>query len=188
MKIRGFESYSIDEHGVVINDRTGRILKHDLSAHQYPRVTLSENNQVKRFFVHRLVAIHFIPNWFDYPMVNHIDGDKSNNSVSNLEWVNCKQNTIHAFRTGLRASGEKHYCAKLTTDVVDEICKEISSGKTRGEILNQERFKHVSRYAFDDIRRRRSWKQVSCNYDWEGATTISKESTLKRVEAPDNES
>lgn len=166
MKIINFPNYSITEHGVITNDVTGRILKPDISAHKYPRVTLCKDGTTKRFFVHRLVAIHFINNPDDLPMVNHIDGVKANNHISNLEWCTCKENTIHAFKTGLRGSGEKHYNSRLSNDLVRQICEEITLGKTRGEILLQERFSTVTRYQFDDIRSRKSWITVSRDFNW----------------------
>jgi hypothetical protein len=184
MKIKGFEGYDVSEEGVVTNTRTGRVLKVDLSGAGYPRVTLSQDGNLKRIVVHRLVATHYIPNWLDAPMINHIDGDKLNNSVHNLEWVTCQQNTVHAFSTGLRAKGKDHWNAKLDDETVICICEEVVKGLTRGEILSQDRFSHVSKYAFDDIRRKKSWKHITSKYNWKGATTISKESTPKWVEAP----
>ena len=60
------------------------------------------NNGIKQFRVHRLVAIHFIPNPNNLPQVNHIDGDKNNNSINNLEWCTRSENSQHAYDTGLK--------------------------------------------------------------------------------------
>lgn len=68
----------------------------------YVMVTLCKNNIHKNKFIHILVANAFIENIENKPCVNHIDGDKHNNHVSNLEWVTHKQNTQHAIKTGLR--------------------------------------------------------------------------------------
>lgn len=54
------------------------------------------------FRIHRLVAVHFIPNTIDNEQVNHIDGNKENNCVSNLEWCSQTENMKHSYRIGLR--------------------------------------------------------------------------------------
>lgn len=73
--------------------------------------------------VHRLIAITFIPNQRNLKEVNHKDGDKSNNAVSNLEWCTRGENNSHAYRTGLMPLrvGEKNGFSKLTNDEVLEI-------------------------------------------------------------------
>ena len=53
------------------------------------------------FYVHRIVAGAFIPNPMSKPFINHIDGNKLNNDISNLEWVTASENTLHAYETGL---------------------------------------------------------------------------------------
>lgn len=166
MKIKDFEEYEVTGCGKVINTRTGRVLKPNITKYGYERVTLSQNSKIKRFYVHRLVALHFLPNPLFRNMVNHKNGYKRDNSVENLEWCTCKENTIHAFDTGLRASGEKGAHAKLTNKQVHSLCLWLSKGLTRGEILSKEEFKNVTKTMFDDIRRRKSWKSISKNYSW----------------------
>lgn len=64
----------------------------------YLCVDLCKNNQTKRYSIHRLVAKMFIPNIKNKPQVNHIDGNKHNNNISNLEWVSSSENAIHAYK------------------------------------------------------------------------------------------
>ncbi len=68
---------------------------------KYWRVGIQINNKQKQFAVHRLVAEAFIPNPDNLPQVNHIDGNKNNNHVSNLEWCNNNYNMHHALEHGL---------------------------------------------------------------------------------------
>lgn len=67
----------------------------------YSQVVLTKNGKGKNFKVHRLVAFAFIRNPYEFPEVNHINGNKQDNRVSNLEWVTTSQNVNHAFATGL---------------------------------------------------------------------------------------
>lgn len=64
-------------------------------------VNLSKDRIQKWYLVHRLKAIVFIPNIENKEQVNHIDGNKSNNDLSNLEWVTRSENMRHAYRIGL---------------------------------------------------------------------------------------
>ena len=86
--------------------------------------------------IHRLVAMAFIPNLDNLPEVNHKDGNKLNNCVTNLEWVTGLQNIKHAWKTGLikGLKGEKNGRSKLTNEEVKEIRNKYT-GK-RGEIAN----------------------------------------------------
>lgn len=89
----------------------------------YYRVTLSKNNIKKAKTIHRLIGESFIPNPNNLPFINHIDGNKLNNSVENLEWCTSQENCIHAVYTGLMSSqsGEKNPSSKLDEKQVREI-------------------------------------------------------------------
>lgn len=91
-------------------------------ARGYERVRLFKGGKVKRFLVHRLVAEAFIPNNDkSKTIINHLDGNKRNNTVGNLEWCDNSRNVRHAYEMGLRRINEKHPCSKLKNDEVKEI-------------------------------------------------------------------
>ena len=93
--------YSISSEGRVRNDETNKMKSMDATSDGYHKVDLYSNGKRTSVRVHRLVAEAFIPNPNKLPQINHIDGNKENNNVKNLEWVNNSQNMIHAYRTGL---------------------------------------------------------------------------------------
>lgn len=72
------------------------ILKNNLAKNGYYMVALCKNGKIERVLVHRLVATTFIPNPNNYPVVNHIDENKLNNNVANLEWTTQRLNNIHS--------------------------------------------------------------------------------------------
>lgn len=111
----------------------GRILKpyRTGKGEGYQTVELHKNGKGKNKKVHRLVAEAFLPNPDSLPEVNHIDGDKNNNSVNNLEWASGKDNIQHSYNTGLHPSGEQVRNAKLTQVQVNEMRKEYRP-HTRG--------------------------------------------------------
>lgn len=104
LPIAHFENrYKITSEGNVLNLANNTYLTPIKNPNGYYKVGLaSGDGKMKQISIHTLVAKHFIPNPYDYPQVNHIDGDKTNNHVSNLEWCTHQQNVQHAFRTGLR--------------------------------------------------------------------------------------
>lgn len=81
--------------------RKEKILKLSHNAKGYAQTILYRNKKPYPVKIHRLVAIHFIPNKENKPQVNHIDGNKQNNYVGNLEWVTDLENKHHAIENGL---------------------------------------------------------------------------------------
>ena len=95
------EFYEINNYGIIRNKITNKVLIGDINSAGYRRVILY--NPIKtRYFIHRLVAMHFCDNYHDGYVVNHKDGNKLNNRADNLEWVTRSENDIHAFKNNLR--------------------------------------------------------------------------------------
>lgn len=95
--------YLVNEQGQVLNTKTNKIIVGDVNNIGYHRVTLSNNNNRKRLFIHRLVAELFLDNPNNLKEVNHIDGNKSNNNITNLEWCDRTHNEHEARRIGIKA-------------------------------------------------------------------------------------
>ncbi len=93
------ELYEVSNYGRVRNKRTKRFLTQHDNGKGYLFVQLWRNNKGKREYVHRLVALAFIPNPDKKPTVNHKDEDKQNNYVENLEWMTYKENNNYRTHT-----------------------------------------------------------------------------------------
>lgn len=101
----GYEEYFlVSTFGRVISKRTNKILRQSFGHNGYSLLSTKLHGRAGGSVcirVHRLVAMTFIPNVDNQPCVNHLDGDKNNNTVDNLEWCSHAQNTKHAFDLGL---------------------------------------------------------------------------------------
>lgn len=121
----------------------------------YDFVCLRKNDSDKNFSVHRLVAQVFIPNPNNYSDVNHIDGNKQNNSVENLEWCTRSQNLKHALNIGL-IKNQCKICRKVTIKCGEKIAtfdtmKDCAAffGFKKGWLQNQIR-KHGLTFTYGD--------------------------------------
>lgn len=102
-----FPNYGVDNCGRVKNLKTGKILKQTLNKTGYYFVNIKPNGRGtgKTLRVHREVAKAFLPNPENLPVVNHLNGVKTDNKVSNLSWCSHKENTNHAKNLGLLEEG-----------------------------------------------------------------------------------
>jgi hypothetical protein len=136
----------------------------------YLYLTLCKDTVHKNMKVHRIVAMAFIPNELEELQIDHINGIKTDNRVSNLEWVTPKENTLRSVRLGLKPRGEKHGNSKLTYSQVERIRDLYKTGQyshrqigkmfgishsVAGKIIRNELWKsgescHIKRYSFGE--------------------------------------
>ena len=101
--LKGYEhDYSIAKDGTILSLLTDQYVKTSVDSNGYLKVMLWKDGHSQTHRVHRLVAEQFIPNPNNLPVINHIDGNKQNPNVSNLEWCTQQENVQHAHDTGLQ--------------------------------------------------------------------------------------
>lgn len=152
----------------------------DTNRDGYKVVALYKNNKSTAKTVHRLVALAFIPNPENKPCVNHIDGNKQNNNIENLEWVTYSENTIHSFQNGLQISlkGEDVATSKFTNDQVHEICKLMEEGLRNIEIIEK---LGVPKTLLKNIRNGSSWESIKSQYNIPKRSRIFSEETVRWI-------
>ncbi len=135
--VHGYDRlYRLYADGEIWSVRLGKFISQEL-ARGYNRVSLSINGEVKRFQVHRLVAMHFIPNPNKKPCVNHKNGDKTDNVILNLEWCTYSENEKHSYDE----LGKINPIRKLTISDVDDIKHNAKKG------VNQSNKGNIDEYA-----------------------------------------
>lgn len=155
-------TYIVREDGAILN-RKGQVMKPKLTRLGYHEYNLYDTANSKRIYhrANRLVAWAFIPNPLNKPFVNHIDGNKQNNSVSNLEWVTHAENMEHAKLTNLIKRGEDTPVSVYTTEQIEQVCTLMQAGYRNTEIGESV---GVSRYVIGEIRAGKCWLHISNKY------------------------
>ena len=135
-----------------------KIIKQHVDSVGYLIVSLKINGKKKIFRTHRLIATSFIPNRKNKQQVNHIDSNRTNNKVSNLEWCTPKENTNHGLRYGNMLSGEDSPMSKLSKKTVLEIRSKYKPWKYGVTKLMEEY--GLSRNTLNHIVYRRRWRFI----------------------------
>jgi hypothetical protein len=163
--IRGYEGlYRVSNYGRIKslgNDkkRKEKILTSFINGVGYVLIKLSKEGKQYNHRLHRLVAEAFIDNPLNKPEVNHIDGNKSNNNISNLEWSTRSENVQHSFNHNLKPKGESHVMAKLSNEEVIGIYFKSHEGKLKQrEIAKQY---NISRETVAFIKTGRVWNHLT---------------------------
>lgn len=164
--IEGYEGrYSINQQGVVLRHckKWDKKIGPAIDSSGYPYVALSKERKKKNFLLHRLVAIYFIDNPLNFPIVDHIDHNKLNFSIGNLEWCTQKHNVNHSIACNRRRKIWNRKPNKLATTVgrklnIDQV-KEIKillnnglGGNAISKIFN------VSQTCISKIKLNKLWK------------------------------
>ena len=105
--IKGFPNYKISNYGNIFSKKMKRNMKHFISQGGYITTNIRMNGHQYHLKNHRIVAEEFIPNKENKPCVNHIDGNKLNNNVNNLEWCTYSENMQHAIKNNLFRDKQK---------------------------------------------------------------------------------
>lgn len=130
-KIECFPNYSVSNTGLVRNDDTGKLVKSYKSSTGYSITHLSKDKRKYNVKIHRIVAQAFIPNQRNERCVNHINGNKQDNRVENLEWCSHSWNNIHSYRT-LGRSSINAITAMAAANLKPVVC--VESGIVYGSI------------------------------------------------------
>ena len=154
--IDGVETtYFVTKNGEVYNQKTDRFLKGCVFNNGYRFVNLIANGKKKNHLVHRLVAVAFLPNPNNLPVVNHKDGNKLNNKLENLEWCTFQQNSQHAHEVGLiKKQPRKARKAQLTKEQLLKDWREYENTEyfvsREGEVYSQKTQRFLNKVLTSD--------------------------------------
>lgn len=160
-----YPDYGITPDGCVIHIKSGQEIKQAPHSAGYVHVGLrpkGKSRQVK-ILVHRLVASLYCTKPEGLNDVNHIDGNKTNNHYTNLEWCSRSYNIQHAYDTGLHPQGEGCTMSKLTELQIREICMLFQEGMG---VMGVSKLLKIPYGTLNDIHKRRTWKPISECYSW----------------------
>ena len=155
--------YSITPIGRIYHKYLGRFLKPGISGSGYLFVELSTMKGPKPIQLHRLVMLSFnyIPGCENL-QVNHIDGNKHNNDLRNLEWCSCSYNILHAYSNGLHQKSS----AIIDENIAKKICDLLKLNKFTNNEIASIVGEGTTANIVDNIKKKESWKEISSDYEF----------------------
>lgn len=171
----GYPGYAVTENGDVWSYVSNKWMTPSVNYRGYLVICAHRNCITSHPYIHQLVALAFIPNPENKHQVNHIDGNKQNNHISNLEWVTNQENAKHARENGLMPH------AVFTDEDVYLICRELANGRSSTEISKLYGYPYDSVY---QIRRGENWKHISSQFTFppmRNRNTVLTESQVREI-------
>lgn len=155
--------YTVFENGVIINKK-GKELSFSDNGNGYLIISLYINGNRTTKALHRILAECFLENPYLFSDVDHIDGDRRNNKLSNLRWIDHGGNIKHSYDLSNRSAiGVNNARCVTTEEDVHKICELLQKGHTCVELRD------VFGYTYHIVRAikiRKNWTHISCNYSW----------------------
>lgn len=176
--IKNSKDYIITDCGKVFNSK-GWQMKFRVNGAGYAQLGIRMLDGQRKFFVlHRLVAAAFIDNPENKPHVNHIDGNKLNNHVSNLEWCTPKENMYHAVHVLGQGVGDNNGNRVISSVQAEQICKLLELGHTNYEIAEA---MEITLGIVTTIRSGKCWKNISSKYKIPRRSRVISDDTVRWI-------
>lgn len=162
----GFKHYAACSSGRIYSIRSGKYLAGVIQKTGYVHVSLCHEGTKKNFSVHRLIALAYLGRGDDVEglVVNHKNGDKEDNRLSNLEWCTYQENAQHAVMTGLRVS-PRNPDRSLDDETVHKVCQLLEDNWRNKDIAKLLNIKHT---IVGSIRFGKDYADISCEYNTRG--------------------
>jgi hypothetical protein len=177
-KIEDYEGlYEVSNLGRV-RDKNKRIKPMNKNNKGYFLLSLYYNGKTCHPSIHRLVAKEFIPNPNNYPQVNHIDCDKSNNTVDNLEWCTQRHNYNEGMKTFQYSKNENHYFSKLSNSDIPMIYELYKLGFTRATVS---RIFRINSSSLEAIEKGISYRELGIDFS---TIVLTKYKDLPNIKLP----
>jgi|LGVF01.2.fsa_nt_gb hypothetical protein len=167
--------YRVERNGKIINTETNRCLKLENVRGGYERVALSNNGKVERYFVHRLVAMVYLPNPEFKTQINHKNSIRNDNRVDNLEWCTPSENMKHGYHSGknnMKYGNEIRKKPVIATNSFETLSFNSISDGAKFLITKQNKKlsrRNIKNYTGMIIRSCKGKKRTAYSYNWEYA-------------------